>query len=108
MTQVYADSYKSVFTMTDNQLTAFTGIDVRTGNVDRIVAALGETARWKSQRPTARYANQIAVAAKRETGSVRHAVQAVRRDASARVRVYVAHNPHASIAHFGIQHNNND
>ncbi|MEU6663652.1 hypothetical protein [Streptomyces sp. NPDC046821] len=106
VTLAHEDSYKSVYNMTADQVATFTGIEVRSGNLDRIVQTMSETARWKAQKPTAKYADLIATAADRENNSLRRAVRAVIQDPSARVQIYVSHNRYATIAHIGITHNN--
>jgi len=104
LTVAYEDSYKSVFTLTADQIEVATGLVPGVDGVEEIGGALSRADLWQGDDRTAEYADLIVAAFEREAGSTRDAIEAAANDQGGRLKVYVAHNAHASIAHIEIDH----
>ena len=98
-TVAYADSYKSIFLLDRAQVEAVAGVALTDDTREQARAALSQAALWESDERSAEHAALISDAFSRESDRAAQALAAVQADSHARVKVYVGHNSHKSIAH---------
>ncbi|WP_306321944.1 MULTISPECIES: hypothetical protein [unclassified Streptomyces] len=104
VTAAHEDSHRSVYTLSADQVEALTGHRPGGSGDAAIARALQQRGLWEHQKATSRHADRITAAAAREQVSLRDALKATGEDDDAVVRVYVAHDQHANIAHIGTEH----
>jgi len=104
VTTAYDESRRTVFTLDAAQISAFTGLDFNSTEQSELIAKLSEQSRWESQSNTKKYAQLIASAMTKESDSALDALREMSKDERAKLRVYVSHNQHATVAHIGVTH----
>lgn len=104
VTTAYEASQRTVFTLDASQVSAFTGLDFNSAEHSDLAAKLSEQSRWDSQPNTKKYAQLIAEAMDRENKSAQNALREMSQDDRAKLRIYVSHNQHATVAHIGVTH----
>lgn len=102
----YEDSYKSIFTLDQAQIEAATGVKLSDDTRAQAAEKLANTELRKQNTQSADYADLIVEAYQRESDSTDHALRAVLDNPTARMKVYVAHTPHKTIAHIQIDNDN--
>ncbi|GAA1407993.1 hypothetical protein AUR04nite_13270 [Glutamicibacter uratoxydans] len=104
VTTAYDESRRTVFTLDAAQISSFTGLDFSSTEQSELIDRLSEQSRWESQSNTKKYAQLIASAMTKESDSARDALREMNKDERAKLRVYVSHNQHATVAHIGVTH----
>lgn len=98
-TVAYTDSYKSVFLLSKAQIAAATGLDPAAVTTDELAKAFASTDLWSSDERTAPYADVIVTAFATDAGSLKGAVNAALNSEHGRLKVFVLHDGHKTIAH---------
>ena len=100
----YEDSYKSVFLLSAAQIKDATGLDVATASASGLSSAFANAELWASDARSADYADVIVTAFKNEGDRINGTVNALRNDDGARLKVFVKHDSHKTIAHVQTSH----
>ncbi|MBC9944351.1 hypothetical protein ICL81_07485 [Leucobacter sp. cx-328] len=100
----YEDSYKSVFLLSAAQIKDATGLDVATASASDLSTAFADAELWAGDSRSADYADVIVTAFKNESDRLNGTVNALRNDDGARLKVFVKHDSHKTIAHVQTSH----
>ena len=100
----YEDSYKSVFLLSAAQIKDATGLDVATASASDLSSAFADAELWANDARSADYADVIVTAFKNESDRLNGTVNALRNDDGARLKVFVKHDSHKTIAHVQTSH----
>lgn len=100
----YEDAHKSVFVLDRTQVESAAGQTLDAGTLGAVAQSLARTEPWQGDSRTSPYAQLIADAFTRETGSTEGALQAVLHDSGSRLKIFVLHNGHKEIAHIETDH----
>ncbi|MBC9954428.1 hypothetical protein ICM05_07170 [Leucobacter sp. cx-42] len=100
----YEDSYKSVFLLSAAQIKDATGLDVATASAIDLSTAFADADLWASDARSADYSDVIVTAFKNEGDRLNGTVNSLRNDDGARLKVFVKHDSHKTIAHVQTSH----
>lgn len=98
----YQDSYKTIFLLDRAQVEAVAGVTLSGSTEQQVKEALGDAALWQSDERSAEHATLILEAFAREGDRTSQALRALQNDPRARLKVFVGHNSHRTIAHIEI------
>lgn len=104
VTVAYEDAIKSVYLLDRTQVEAAAGQALDAGTIEAVAQSLARSELWQRDSRTAPYAQLIADAFARETGSTEGALQAALHDSGGRLKIFVLHNGHRDIAHIETDH----